>query len=125
MCKHFADEIKDGKKYLLIMGDFNDTPDSQAILNMKLNGLECLFNKLNKEQGVPECPLTTHKARKGRMTTRTIDYMFFNQAINMESSVNRLLNIPFTVEDCPKSGNPTANHPSDHYSLGVELLLSK
>ena len=107
----------------IITGDLNDTPDSSALKVMYDSGIVSCA-------GAQEPDFTTHKYRDGvGMTTRTIDYMFYQQD-KIDSDVARIEQVSGVYElprreHLPATGYPTENHPSDHLALGYQFTFVK
>ena len=108
---------------LILTGDFNDVPDSEALANfqadtqMRSASLEFLGEELD---------FTTHKWRS-EMTTRTIDYVWF--AAPPPSTTGVEMNVIGTLsmigsDKLPETGFPSVDHPSDHLALGYEFKIS-
>ena len=108
-----------GERNLILTGDMNDEPESEAITVLKEDldqASELAFGNENE--------FTTWKYRESHgMAIRTIDYIFTNTHSNAITGVHRYLALP-EKDLVPKQGNPNANHPSDHYALGYEFTVN-
>lgn len=115
-------ELKRENENVVVMGDFNTEPvvdiyDGQCtydvISNHSLN-----LKSAYKCNGGEEPRYTTCKIRKNGETCRTIDYIF----IPNDSVALSQLEIP-DVESLPSSRLPGFCYPSDHLSIGCDVLF--
>lgn len=115
--KHYSQDIAPENKSVVILGDFNDVPDSIVYILFR-----AWFNKpilksaytLYDDSGIE--PYTTFKKREKEIC-RTIDYIWVSNDIQ----VRELLEIPPT-EVFPDR-LPCKNYPSDHLSIIATLEI--
>jgi len=103
----------------ILLGDFNDTPDSPCIREMANAGFASAIDGPDSQ---PVFPFTTMKKRKGpdgqTMTvSRVEDYIFF-KGLKLASSQ---LELPERVNF---ASLPTKYYPSDHLLLKAEFHLN-
>ena len=98
---------------LIIGGDFNSSPGSNAYHHLLNNGLNLtsVYNTGNE----PE--YTTVKFRSS-LEIKTEDYIW-----QRGFEIRSFMSIP-TLELIGNNGLPSANYPSDHFSLAADLFLA-
>lgn len=84
----------------IIVGDFNDVPESMCIESMASD-----YKMYHPE-------FTTHKSRGGKVVKRVIDYMFYKG-----------VNLSETYETLPLELLPNKDFPSDHLPLVVDFEI--
>jgi endonuclease/exonuclease/phosphatase family metal-dependent hydrolase len=97
----------------LVLGDFNDVPDSLACQAMRAAGFTSAYDKYPGETFY-----TTAKKRE-QVVCRTIDYMWCSPTL--VPRIVSLLQVP-PISAFPHF-LPCTSYPSDHLALGVELAI--
>jgi endonuclease/exonuclease/phosphatase (EEP) superfamily protein YafD len=103
-------------KNMFICGDFNDEPESEAVLEMRKT-FESASRHIHEGK---EPEFTTVKFRESHgMCSRVIDYVFFRGVEGIKGG----LKMPASDKIDHHMGNPCKDHPSDHYALCFDVKL--
>ena len=115
-------EMRGDNENVVVMGDFNTSPvvdyhDGECTYDM-INNHSLNLKSAYKCHGGSEPEYTTCKIRKNGEACHTIDYIFIpNDAVALSN-----LEIP-SIDSLPKSRLPGFAYPSDHLSIGCDVLF--
>jgi mRNA deadenylase 3'-5' endonuclease subunit Ccr4 len=103
----------------LVMGDFNDVPDSIVVTDMlKLGSFQSAYDSFYP------CSFYTTAKKRQEVVTRTVDYIFVRVGQAMprtDSSIVSLMEIPPLIHF--PTLLPCKQYPSDHLALGAQIQL--
>uniref|UniRef100_A0A6B2LF77 Endonuclease/exonuclease/phosphatase domain-containing protein n=1 Tax=Arcella intermedia TaxID=1963864 RepID=A0A6B2LF77_9EUKA len=103
----YIKEFNEKQSPVVILGDFNDTPDS----------LVCKHMGLHYASAYPSNTWTTWKKRE-TVVQRTIDYIWYDSA-----KLQPIQILPAPLEsDCPQL-LPASYYPSDHILIAAKFIL--
>ncbi|OXA45842.1 Nocturnin [Folsomia candida] len=105
-----------GSKPLVLCGDFNAVPSEAVISTIKSRlSVESAYSKLYNND---EAPYTTWKVRGDGEYCHTLDYIFHNKHLDVES----VLLLP-TEEQVGPSRLPNLRYASDHIAIACDLRI--
>lgn len=104
------------KRPALLAGDFNDTPESEPVRNIKACGFSDLFHRIHPDQTGFTWDNRNPFMKEHSITLpdRRIDFLFASKSFCARYHVSQC-HVVFSQP------NPNGTYPSDHYGLLVEF----